>query len=103
MKTYHCIGMHLTLKVGKCTKNSRNALVGIDPIIGLGDDFKISPHITNYLVDIAYFTLAHIRRVIWMSMDNSYWYTTKDLALVQNLDIEREIIINNELCWLWTL
>ena len=57
MKIYHWNGMNLTWKVG----NGKNVLVGIDAILGLEENFQLSPYITNYLADISYFTLAHIK------------------------------------------
>ena len=45
MKPYHWVGQFITWKVG----NGKNVLVGINPIIGLEDDHKISPYVTNYL------------------------------------------------------
>ena len=89
MKIYHWVGEHPTWKVG----NGRNVLFGIDPIIGLGNDFKLSSYITNYLAEIGYFTLAHIRRPIRLNMDSSYWYTAKYLGLVQDQAFECEVYI----------
>ena len=79
--------MHLTWKVG----NGRNVSIGIDFIIGLGDYFKLPEQITKYLADISYFTLAHIKRPIWMNTDFSYWYSAKDLGLVKDLVLEWEV------------
>ena len=79
--------MNLTWKVG----NGRNVIVGIDSINGLGNDFKLLDHITNYLADIGYYTLAHIKRPFWLIRDNSYLYTAKDLGLVKDLVLEWEV------------
>ena len=97
LKIYHRIGMNLHCKVG----NGRSVMVGIDPIIGPGEDLKFSTHITNYLAKIGYYTLAHIRRPLWIKRDYSYWYTTKYLGLVHDSANEWEDcirILNLEAC-----
>ena len=86
LKIYHMIGLNLCWKVG----NGRNMMVGIDPIIGLGEDYKLSTHILNYMANIGYFTLTHIRIHLWRNMDCSYWLTTKDLGLIHDSTYEWE-------------
>ena len=85
------ISLHLCWKVG----NSRNIMVGIDPIIGLEEDYKLSSNILNYLVDIGYTTLAQIRRPICRNRDCSYWLSTKYLGLIQESTSEWEAYIKN--------
>ena len=68
-------------------------MVGIDHIIIQGEYYKLSSHILNYLVDIGYFTLSHIRRPLWRNMDCSYWLTSKDLGLVHDSTHESEAYI----------
>ena len=69
-------------------------MVGIDPILGLGENFQLSPYILDYLVEIGYVTLEHMRRPKWLKRDSSYWYTTKDLGFVSDLEIEWENYTN---------
>ena len=80
MNLYHWVGQFLTWQV--C--NEKHVLVGIDPIIGLEDDYKLIPYVTNYLAEMGYYTLAHIKKPIWLNMDRSYWYSTKYMGLVQD-------------------
>ena len=84
--------MKLCWKVG----NGKNIKVGIDPIIGIEEDYKLSSNILNYLDDIGYTTLAQIRRPIWRNRDCSYSLTTKDLGLIiQESTIELEAYVKN--------
>ena len=50
MKIYLWIGKDLTWKVG----NGKDVMVGIDPILGLGENFQLSPFILSYLGEIGY-------------------------------------------------
>ena len=84
------MGKDLTWRVG----DGKNVMVGIYPILGLGENFQLSPYILDYLEEIGYFTLAHIRRPKWLNKDISYWCIAKDLGIVGDLVKEWEDYTN---------
>ena len=77
-------------------------MVGIDPILGLGQNFHLFPYILEYLAEIGYFTLANIKRYKWMNKESSYWYTTKDMGIVGEFANEWEDYTRKPSCWMQT-
>ena len=57
IKADPCLGKGLSWKIGKCS----NVLVGIDPINGIQGNYVLYPFLWEYLVEIGFISLEHIK------------------------------------------
>ena len=58
-----------------------NVLVRIDPIIGMGENYRLPPYILDCLVELGFITFDHIWRPSWLNVSYSCWLTVVDLRL----------------------
>ena len=55
--------------------------MGVDLIIGIENNSSLSSYIREYLVEMRFTTLAHIKRPHWILNGNSHWLTSEDIGL----------------------
>ena len=55
--------------------------MGVDPFVGSEDSFTLSLYVIDYVREMGFSTLNHIRRLGWLKSSSSYWLVVADRGL----------------------
>lgn len=75
--------------------NGEHVILGRDPFLGCGGNFRLFEELINYLNLQGFHRLNHIKKVWITSSRSTYWMMALDLGLHDNLAVEWDTFINN--------
>lgn len=73
-------------------RTGRQIMVGIDPILGMEENYTFSKHILDFLKDKDFSTLDRVKKKIILN-GNSYWIRASDLGFTWNGIVTSAVLI----------
>jgi len=77
LKLLLLVGQNLSWRVG----NGEMVQLGIDHVLGNGNNYIFPPDMIEYLHAHGFFTLAHIRKPYFLQFRFDYWLQAQDIGL----------------------